>query len=206
MFPNKINWIEYFREKVDPKKFKWEKTILFTHICFNTHCKFCFNFPPHIFSIPFSPLHPKLYNKKYFFPFSLLLYTKFISLRKVKMDQRKLMDNANTITDMAKTQNTVYEIVSDMATRQDTMDERVTRLEEKIQHIQVCGVRNGIYAKNDMAYGCSDIWPLNYKRVKELIYIFPWVGKGFIFVIKSSDCGHKLGQNLQTKLEIVDPN
>lgn len=25
-----------------------------------------------------------------------------ISLRKVKMDQRKLMDNANTITDMAK--------------------------------------------------------------------------------------------------------
>jgi potassium intermediate/small conductance calcium-activated channel subfamily N len=53
------------------------------------------------------------------------------------MDQRKLMDNANTITDMAKTQNTVYEIVSDMATRQDTMEERITRLEDKIQHIQV---------------------------------------------------------------------
>lgn len=27
------------------------------------------------------------------------------SLRKVKMDQRKLMDNANTITDMAKVQH-----------------------------------------------------------------------------------------------------
>lgn len=26
----------------------------------------------------------------------------FFRLRKVKMDQRKLMDNANTITDMAK--------------------------------------------------------------------------------------------------------
>ena len=26
----------------------------------------------------------------------------YFSLRKVKMDQRKLMDNANTITDMAK--------------------------------------------------------------------------------------------------------
>lgn len=26
-------------------------------------------------------------------------------LRKVKMDQRKLMDNANTITDMAKVSN-----------------------------------------------------------------------------------------------------
>ncbi|XP_070503385.1 small conductance calcium-activated potassium channel protein-like isoform X4 [Chironomus tepperi] len=58
------------------------------------------------------------------------------ALRKVKMDQRKLMDNANTITDMAKTQNTVYEIVSDMATRQDALDERITGLEDKIQHIQ----------------------------------------------------------------------
>ena len=53
------------------------------------------------------------------------------------MDQRKLMDNANTITDMAKTQNTVYEIVSDMATRQDALDERITGLEEKIQNIRV---------------------------------------------------------------------
>lgn len=57
------------------------------------------------------------------------------------MDQRKLMDNANTITDMAKTQNTVYEIVSDMATRQDALDERITGLEDKIQHIQVRNLR-----------------------------------------------------------------
>ena len=53
------------------------------------------------------------------------------------MDQRKLMDNANTITDMAKTQNTVYEIVSDMSTRQDTLEERITSMEEKIQTVQV---------------------------------------------------------------------
>lgn len=58
-------------------------------------------------------------------------------LRKVKMDQRKLMDNANTITDMAKTQNTVYEIVSDMSTRQDALEERITSLEDKIQLVQV---------------------------------------------------------------------
>ncbi|XP_048484747.1 small conductance calcium-activated potassium channel protein isoform X13 [Plutella xylostella] len=58
------------------------------------------------------------------------------ALRKVKMDQRKLMDNANTITDMAKTQNTVYEIVSDMSTRQDTIEERLTSLEEKITTLQ----------------------------------------------------------------------
>lgn len=80
------------------------------------------------------------------------------------MDQRKLMDNANTITDMAKviivwksielcntsakhmlstifvlpqTQNTVYEIVSDMSSRQDAVEERLTNLEDKIQTLQV---------------------------------------------------------------------
>lgn len=86
-------------------------------------------------------------------------------LRKVKMDQRKLMDNANTITDMAKvsykqkrkiikknknlikfkcffcfviqTQNTVYEIISDMSSRQDSIEERLTGLEEKLQNLQV---------------------------------------------------------------------
>lgn len=30
----------------------------------------------------------------------------YFRLRKVKMDQRKLMDNANTITDMAKVKDT----------------------------------------------------------------------------------------------------
>ncbi|XP_061379460.1 small conductance calcium-activated potassium channel protein isoform X9 [Danaus plexippus] len=58
------------------------------------------------------------------------------ALRKVKMDQRKLMDNANTITDMAKTQNMVHEIVSDMSTRQDTIEERLTSLEEKLTTLQ----------------------------------------------------------------------
>ncbi|XP_073979108.1 small conductance calcium-activated potassium channel isoform X7 [Rhodnius prolixus] len=58
------------------------------------------------------------------------------ALRKVKMDQRKLMDNANTITDMAKTQNTVYEIVSDMSTRYDTLEERLLGLEDKLANIQ----------------------------------------------------------------------
>ncbi|XP_050518895.1 small conductance calcium-activated potassium channel protein [Diabrotica virgifera virgifera] len=58
------------------------------------------------------------------------------ALRKVKMDQRKLMDNANTITDMAKTQNTVYEIVSDMSTRQDSVEDRLTTMEEKLIALQ----------------------------------------------------------------------
>ena len=82
------------------------------------------------------------------------------SLRKVKMDQRKLMDNANTITDMAKvcfetwnhlpqgsllfisfswfqTQNNVYEILSDVNSRQDIMDERIANLEDRLNAIQV---------------------------------------------------------------------
>uniref|UniRef100_A0A336K010 CSON007369 protein n=1 Tax=Culicoides sonorensis TaxID=179676 RepID=A0A336K010_CULSO len=58
------------------------------------------------------------------------------ALRKVKMDQRKLMDNANTITDMAKTQNNVYELVSDMSSRQDALEERLAILEDKLQSIQ----------------------------------------------------------------------
>ena len=84
------------------------------------------------------------------------------SLRKVKMDQRKLMDNANTITDMAKvrkiiavvktffqivlhsndaiadlqTQNTVYEIVSDLSSRHDNLEDRLVTLEDKMSTLQ----------------------------------------------------------------------
>uniref|UniRef100_T1JPH1 Calmodulin-binding domain-containing protein n=1 Tax=Strigamia maritima TaxID=126957 RepID=T1JPH1_STRMM len=52
--------------------------------------------------------------------------------RKVKMDQRKLLDNANTMTDMAKTQNSVYEIVSDMSTRQEILEARINAIDERL--------------------------------------------------------------------------
>ncbi|XP_076341056.1 small conductance calcium-activated potassium channel protein-like [Tachypleus tridentatus] len=58
------------------------------------------------------------------------------SLRKVKMDQEKLMDSSSTINDMAKVQNTVYEIVSDMNQRQETMEKQVATLVEEIGNIQ----------------------------------------------------------------------
>ncbi|CAG2162945.1 unnamed protein product [Oppiella nova] len=57
------------------------------------------------------------------------------SLRKVKMDQRKLMDNANTITDMAKLQNNVYEIVSDINARQELLDEKMITIEDRMSMI-----------------------------------------------------------------------
>merc|ERR1712106_445327 len=55
------------------------------------------------------------------------------ALRKVKMDQRKLMDNANTITDMAKTQNSVYEIVADFNPRQDLVEEKLTSIQLSLE-------------------------------------------------------------------------
>lgn len=37
----------------------------------------------------------------------------------------------------SQTQNTVYEIISDMSSRQDAIEERLTNLEDKMQSIQV---------------------------------------------------------------------
>lgn len=36
-----------------------------------------------------------------------------------------------------QTQNTVYEIISDMSSRQDAIEERLTNLEDKMQTLQV---------------------------------------------------------------------
>lgn len=36
-----------------------------------------------------------------------------------------------------QTQNTVYEIISDMSSRQDAIEERLTNLEDKMQSLQV---------------------------------------------------------------------
>lgn len=54
------------------------------------------------------------------------------SLRKVKMDQRKLMDNANTVTDMAKTLNTVFEIISDITSQHEVLESKFIELERRL--------------------------------------------------------------------------
>lgn len=54
------------------------------------------------------------------------------SLRKVKMDQRKLMDNANTVTDMAKTLNTVFEIISDITSQHEVFETKFMELEKRL--------------------------------------------------------------------------
>ncbi|XP_015784523.1 small conductance calcium-activated potassium channel protein-like isoform X2 [Tetranychus urticae] len=58
------------------------------------------------------------------------------SLRKVKMDLVKLNDNTNTISDIAKIQTEVRDIVLDMNSRQEILEERIVVLEERLGTLQ----------------------------------------------------------------------
>lgn len=58
------------------------------------------------------------------------------SLRRVKIDQRKLTDNANTLVDMAKTQTNIYEVVIDMNIRQTKVEKRTDAIEDHLRRIQ----------------------------------------------------------------------
>ncbi|CAL1280298.1 unnamed protein product, partial [Larinioides sclopetarius] len=75
-----------------------------------------------------SPRRVRLHQRK----FLLAIYT----LRKVKLEQRKLMDNANTISDMAKTSNSIYEVVSDLSQRQMSLEDRLQATTERIVAMQ----------------------------------------------------------------------
>ncbi|XP_050924169.1 small conductance calcium-activated potassium channel protein 2 [Lates calcarifer] len=56
-------------------------------------------------------------------------------LRRVKMEQRKLTDQANTVADLAKTQNMMYDLVSELQHRSEELDRRTVALEEKLDSI-----------------------------------------------------------------------
>ncbi|KAM4740049.1 small conductance calcium-activated potassium channel protein 1b [Anableps anableps] len=58
-------------------------------------------------------------------------------LRRLKMEQRKLTDQANTVADLAKTQNMMYDLVSDLQHRTGELDRRIVALEEKLDSILV---------------------------------------------------------------------
>ncbi|XP_033112620.1 small conductance calcium-activated potassium channel protein 1-like isoform X2 [Anneissia japonica] len=57
-------------------------------------------------------------------------------LRKTKLDQRKLTDEASTVVDMAKTQNMIFEMVADMHSCRKDLESRVANVEDKLEHIQ----------------------------------------------------------------------
>uniref|UniRef100_A0A3B4GRW0 Potassium calcium-activated channel subfamily N member 1 n=1 Tax=Pundamilia nyererei TaxID=303518 RepID=A0A3B4GRW0_9CICH len=59
-------------------------------------------------------------------------------LRRVKMEQRKLTDQANTVADLAKTQNMMYDLVSELQHRSGELDSRIVALEEKLDSILQC--------------------------------------------------------------------
>ncbi|KAI2661866.1 Small conductance calcium-activated potassium channel protein 2 [Labeo rohita] len=56
-------------------------------------------------------------------------------LRSVKMEQRKLNDQANTLVDLAKTQNVMYDLVSELQERSEELEKRIGHLEAKLDSI-----------------------------------------------------------------------
>ncbi|XP_078071536.1 small conductance calcium-activated potassium channel protein 2 [Mustelus asterias] len=54
-------------------------------------------------------------------------------LRSVKMEQRKLNDQANTLVDLAKTQNIMYDMISDLNERSEDFEKRIATLENKLE-------------------------------------------------------------------------
>ncbi|XP_018410615.1 PREDICTED: small conductance calcium-activated potassium channel protein 2-like isoform X2 [Nanorana parkeri] len=56
-------------------------------------------------------------------------------LRSVKMEQRKLNDQANTLVDLAKTQNVMYDLMSELQERNDDLEKRIMTLETKIDSL-----------------------------------------------------------------------
>ncbi|XP_055723370.1 small conductance calcium-activated potassium channel protein 2-like isoform X3 [Salvelinus fontinalis] len=56
-------------------------------------------------------------------------------LRSVKMEQRKLNDQANTLVDLAKTQNVMYDLVSELQERSEELDKRIGMLEDKLDSV-----------------------------------------------------------------------
>ncbi|KAK6320474.1 hypothetical protein J4Q44_G00095810 [Coregonus suidteri] len=58
-------------------------------------------------------------------------------LRRVKMEQRKLIDQANTLVDLAKTQNMMYDLVSDLQRLSKELDRRIGSLDDKLDSLLV---------------------------------------------------------------------
>uniref|UniRef100_A0A671PUB9 Small conductance calcium-activated potassium channel protein 2-like n=1 Tax=Sinocyclocheilus anshuiensis TaxID=1608454 RepID=A0A671PUB9_9TELE len=74
----------------------------------------------------------------YLLDFSLIIklcFFLFSLLRSVKMEQRKLNDQANTLVDLAKTQNVMYDLVSELQERSEELEKRIGHLEAKLDSI-----------------------------------------------------------------------
>ncbi|XP_041435959.1 small conductance calcium-activated potassium channel protein 2 isoform X1 [Xenopus laevis] len=56
-------------------------------------------------------------------------------LRSMKMEQRKLNDQANTLVDLAKTQNVMYDLMSELQERNEDLEKRIITLETKVDSL-----------------------------------------------------------------------
>ncbi|BFZ01670.1 hypothetical protein BsWGS_04709 [Bradybaena similaris] len=59
------------------------------------------------------------------------------SLRRVKMDQRKLTENQSTLVDMAKIQTNIHDLVLEMHSNQNVMEKQVFKMEAKLTQLQM---------------------------------------------------------------------
>ncbi|XP_051054890.1 small conductance calcium-activated potassium channel protein 3 isoform X2 [Phodopus roborovskii] len=58
-------------------------------------------------------------------------------LRGVKMEQRKLSDQANTLVDLSKMQNVMYDLITELNDRSEDLEKQIGSLESKLEHLTV---------------------------------------------------------------------
>uniref|UniRef100_A0A8C6TTG4 Potassium intermediate/small conductance calcium-activated channel, subfamily N, member 3 n=1 Tax=Neogobius melanostomus TaxID=47308 RepID=A0A8C6TTG4_9GOBI len=56
-------------------------------------------------------------------------------LRSVKMEQRKLSDQANTLVDLSKMQSVMYELMSDLNDRSEDLERQMLSLEQRVEQL-----------------------------------------------------------------------
>ncbi|XP_041512181.1 small conductance calcium-activated potassium channel protein 3 isoform X2 [Microtus oregoni] len=56
-------------------------------------------------------------------------------LRGVKMEQRKLSDQANTLVDLSKMQNVMYDLITELNDRSEDLEKQIGSLEAKLEHL-----------------------------------------------------------------------
>ncbi|XP_057343956.1 small conductance calcium-activated potassium channel protein 3-like [Manis pentadactyla] len=56
-------------------------------------------------------------------------------LRSVKMEQRKLSDQANTLVDLSKMQNVMYGLITELGDLSEDLEKQISSLESKLEHL-----------------------------------------------------------------------
>ncbi|XP_053857032.1 small conductance calcium-activated potassium channel protein 3 isoform X2 [Vidua macroura] len=56
-------------------------------------------------------------------------------LRSVKMEQRKLSDQANTLVDLSKMQNVMYDLITELNDRSEDLEKQISGLESKLEQL-----------------------------------------------------------------------